>query len=177
MDALLLLSRLHSLRTFIPASSWPRGPESYSKPGRLAVDLFHLETAARRLLFGRARSGCGSLPLLQQLDLLFHIVVPVFNAILLSSNTTVFPFSFGQVPTLTLFWVFRVELLVASIQDVHFWVEKLGILLHIQVPVDLTELRPELWCPFLTELTVEDKNRPFSHELSYVVEVLEKLFL
>ena len=69
------------------------------------------------------------------------------------------------------------ELLVASIQYVHFWVEKFGILLHIQISVDLTELGPELRRSFLAEFTVEDKNSSFSHKLSYVVKVLEKLLL
>ena len=120
-----------SLRALVPPSSWSRGPEPYSKAVRFAVDLLHFESVACRLLVVDTRRGCGSLPRLQQLDLLFHIVVPIFKPILLGSSATLFTLSFWKVSTFAAVRELRVELLVASIQDVHFWVEELGVLLHV----------------------------------------------
>lgn len=140
------------------------------------MGLLYLKIAACRPVILLARGGCGPLPLLQQFDPLFDVVVPVLLSILLGSSTAVAALSFGQVPTLATLRVFSVELLVASVEDVHLRVEELWVLLHVQVPVQFAQLRPELRCSLLA-LTVEDKYGSFLHQVPYVVEILEERFL
>ena len=70
-----------------------------------------------------------------------------------------------------------VELLVATIQNVHLRVEESRVLLHVQIPVKLTQLRPELRCSLLAKFAVEDEDGSLLHQFSYVAAVLEERFL
>ena len=83
------------------------------------------------------------MPLLQQFDLLFDVVVPICLPVLLGPSAAVLALSLRQVPALAALGVLRVELLVAAVEDVHLGVEELGVLLHVQVPIQVTQLGPE----------------------------------
>ena len=96
---------------------------------------------------------------------------------MLGSSATVLAFCFWQVLSLTALRVFLVELLEASVQDVHLRIEELWVFLHVQVSIELPQLGPQLGRSLLAKLAVEDQDGPFLHQFPYVVEVLEERVL
>ena len=163
-----------SLGALVPASPWSRRSESYSKSVHLAAALRHLEIACSRPVIMLARGGCSSLPLLQQFDLLFDVVVPICLPVLLGPSAAVLALSLRQVPALAALGVLREELLVAAVEDVHLGVEELGVLLHVQVPIQVTQLGPEQGRSLLAELAVEDQDGSLRHQVPDAVEVLKE---
>ena len=67
-----------------------------------------------------------------------------------------------------------VESLVTSLKYVHLWEEKLRVLFKVKLSIEFSKGGPKSWPPFLTELTVENYNCPLSHQMPYIVHVLDE---
>ena len=67
-----------------------------------------------------------------------------------------------------------VESLVTSLKYVHLWEEKLRVPFKVKLSIESSKGGPKFWPPFLTELTVENYNCPLSHQMPYIVHVLDE---
>lgn len=67
-----------------------------------------------------------------------------------------------------------VESLVTSLKDVHLWEVKLRVPFKVKFSIEFSKGGPKSWPPFLTELTVENYNCPLSHQMPYIVHVLDE---
>ena len=62
----------------------------------------------------------------------------------------------------------------ALFKNVHFREEKLGILLHVQLAIELPQRFPESWATLLTELAMEHKDGLLTHELLDLLDVMQE---
>lgn len=70
----------------------------------------------------------------------------------------------------------RLEFFVAAFEEVDFGVEDLGVVVHMEVPVDLSQGSVHFRASVLAKLAVEDDYSTFSHYILNYSSIFKEVF-